>query len=522
MTTDALKPEKKGMPLLLKLVVGLCVLAAGIGIGIGIGAGIWEGSSSKASNNGSIVNPACQPNSTEVEWLISTPAERLFISTDSNKTDSFEANSHMFNIILSGVPDTVLAFTDRPVRRAQPLPTSKAVDVFNSDPEDSFNAVVTFKFLGAAVQIPIDMLSVVALGNNSYALNATVLQLPGPLANEADQTLLDATEFNSSNIQMVYDMMYAGYESSEDNFLFVDNYSQFGDLKVNASCDSNDQCANGACGRATAADDAPKVCCPWGGDTMNYGGFDYCANMPQGVKCWSDAMCHSGAYCFQNIGGIGKGTCFDKDPPGTKCQINLSCLNGACGRASADDGDLVCCPDGSEIDTFGGLDYCTNMKPGTACKSNAMCQNGQCGRPTAADGAEKVCCPDGSTAATYDGYDYCTNMPDGSTCGSDAQCGSGRCEGNGGGIYKGTCVRLRSAGEGCDSNGQCQNGACGRASADDDAPKVCCPYGGGVDTFGGFDYCTNMPPGTRCWSDAMCQNGNCKGNGYGVQRGNCN
>ena len=269
MTSQALEPEKKGMSLLLKLVLGLCVLAAGIGIGIGIGAGIWEGSNSNSSNNGSIVDTAsqstefCQTNITEPEWLLTTPAERLFISTDSKKSDAFEANSTMFNIILSGVPDTVLAFTDRPVRRAEPAAISQVIEILNSDAENTYNAVVTFSFKGTAVQIPINMLSVVALGNNSYALNATLLQLPGPLANEADQNLLDATEFNSSNIQMVYDSIHAGYETTEDVFLFIDDFGSTACKFLPGTCEAEQalKILSGCCLKNPLPGQTNDMCC---------------------------------------------------------------------------------------------------------------------------------------------------------------------------------------------------------------------------------------------------------------------
>lgn len=37
--------------------------------------------------------------------------------------------------------------------------------------------------------------------------------------------------------------------------------------------------------------------------------------------------------------------------------------------------------------------------------------------------------------------------------------------------------------------------------------------------FGGN--CTGMPPGSACWSDAMCASGQCSGNAGGLRRGTC-
>ena len=64
-------------------------------------------------------------------------------------------------------------------------------------------------------------------------------------------------------------------------------------------------------------------------------------------------------------------------------------------------------------------------------------------------------------------------------------------------------------GQKCEANEDCENLACGRLSAKDDAEKYCCPYGPGigVDMYGGFDYCYNMPEDAACFSDAMCMDG---------------
>ena len=64
-------------------------------------------------------------------------------------------------------------------------------------------------------------------------------------------------------------------------------------------------------------------------------------------------------------------------------------------------------------------------------------------------------------------------------------------------------------GQKCEVNEDCENLACGRLSAKDDAEKYCCPYGSGigVDTYGGFDYCYNMPENAVCFSNSMCMDG---------------
>jgi glycerophosphoryl diester phosphodiesterase len=74
-----------------------------------------------------------------------------------------------------------------------------------------------------------------------------------------------------------------------------------------AACRSNSDCSNRACGRGTAADNAPLICCP-SGSILNYWGYDYCTRMPSGSICWSDNMCASGS-CINNWGGTKKGIC---------------------------------------------------------------------------------------------------------------------------------------------------------------------------------------------------------------------
>lgn len=75
-------------------------------------------------------------------------------------------------------------------------------------------------------------------------------------------------------------------------------------------------------------------------------------------------------------------------------------------------------------------------------------------------------------------------------------------------------------GASCSSNIDCANTACGRANASSGTPLTCCASGA-TDVYGGYDYCTGMPSGYVCWSDAMCQSNDCKDNASGFQRGRC-
>ena len=83
------------------------------------------------------------------------------------------------------------------------------------------------------------------------------------------------------------------------------------------------------------------------------------------------------------------------------------------------------------------------------------------------------------------------------------------------------CPKSTKDGKPCSKNCDCVNNACGRGTAADNAPLICCP-GGQTDLYGGFDYCTGMPTGSVCWSDAMCANGDCQGNLSGFRKGVCN
>jgi len=323
--------------------------------------------------------------------------------------------------------------------------------------------------------------------------------------------------------------------------------------KASQSCDSNGECASNACGRATADDGAALVCCP-SGATSTYGGYDYCTGMAVGATCWADDQCQTGK-CKGNGGGTQKGSCSSVTKAvGEACDSNYECDNKACGRSTADDGaKLVCCESGA-TSTYGGYDYCTGMAVGAtcwaddqcqtgkckgngggtqkgscssvtkavgeACDSNYECDNKACGRSTADDGAKLVCCESGATS-TYGGYDYCTGMAVGATCWADDQCQSKYCQGNGGGLQRGKCQSTsKSKGESCSKDEECGSKACGRQTAADNAPLVCCDA---LESWAGYDYCNNMPAGSVCWSDDQCVSSasNCKGNGYGIQRGIC-
>lgn len=333
-------------------------------------------------------------------------------------------------------------------------------------------------------------------------------------------------------------------------FIIYPLFIKKGNKKVGEGCTRDKECSNSACARESADPSTPLTCCASGVTIYNPANLlYYCAGMPNGTSCWLDSMCKNG-NCRGNTSGSSIGTCYGNGALGEACDSNGDCTNSACGReTAADDAKKVCCVSG-KVNTFGGFDYCTGMPNesvcwtdamcatgycegneggtkgicrghlpiGATCDSNKQCSNQACGRETAADGAQKVCCTSGDFI-TFAGFDYCTGMPDGSVCWTDSMCETGYCQGNEGGT-KGVCRGKLPVGATCDSNSQCNNKACGRETAAEHAIKVCCPSGD-FSTYAGFDYCTQMPNGSVCWSDAMCASLYCAGNASGFQRGVC-
>lgn len=192
------------------------------------------------------------------------------------------------------------------------------------------------------------------------------------------------------------------------------------------------------------------------------------------------------------------------------------------------------------------ISYTTKGQAGDTCFVNEQCESGQCGTKFQCENvsdkncvcesdhycafetaSEKkvICCHKDNIKKWWTTY-YCGGMKDGSACWSDAMCESGYCKGNWGGVNPdgGTCTRKKADGETCEANNDCQNGGCGRGTAEDNAGLVCCP-GGSMGTYAANDYCYKMPHGSKCWSDAMCADGRCGGvaglGGVNVTKGTC-
>lgn len=87
--------------------------------------------------------------------------------------------------------------------------------------------------------------------------------------------------------------------------------------------------------------------------------------------------------------------------------------------------------------------------------------------------------------------------------------------------YKGGNHSIQSGGA-CDDNDDCANSACARQTAADGETTTCCPSGdyGRYPLVFGPKYCTNMPSGSTCWTDAQCASGSCS-SPLGLKKGIC-
>ena len=324
-------------------------------------------------------------------------------------------------------------------------------------------------------------------------------------------------------------------------------------IESGTKCEYDCDCKSSACGRATAADNAGKICTA---SVIRYAGFDYSNKMKKNDTCWSDAMCGGvggDKYCRGNDGGLSKGKC-GKLELGEKCDIDNNCRSKHCSRmTAADNAPKVCATSGTR---FGSFDYSKDMKKGDTCWSDAMCggegggnycagnvggtkkgkcgklelgekcnisancKSGKCSRATADDNAPKICA---TSTTEYGGFDYSKQMKKGDTCWSDAMCGgeggSNYCKGNAGGTRKGKCGKLE-IGELSDKDANCKSGSAGRMDNNNSSKTKCCPSG--KLTMNSRDFCKKViPSGQKCTRATQCISDSCKGNMSGMKEGKC-
>lgn len=129
-------------------------------------------------------------------------------------------------------------------------------------------------------------------------------------------------------------------------FCIPDKCTEFGHPD-NRPCNTDGKCGDGggcgcnsgACGRGNYTQDAAWICCPSGATAQSFvpgSSFFtsfYCTEFPTGAACGTNAQCKSGV-CINGECAAGKQ---DKSKP---CDDPDDCINGACGRATYEEGSV--------------------------------------------------------------------------------------------------------------------------------------------------------------------------------------
>jgi hypothetical protein len=192
---------------------------------------------------------------------------------------------------------------------------------------------------------------------------------------------------------------------------------------------------------------------------------------PEGGTCVPD-------LCLHHVDNEGNPAPCSEGPE-QACGYQMSGLDGRntdwmknAHRDCCDSGRTKFCADCPGLQTGRVLDVCLLQKIGKSCVSNDMCKD---------DGY----CPT---------IDQDKNTP-------------------------GQCTDYKKNGASCTQDYECKSKACGRPEAGTDN-LICCPSGK-TDMYLGYDYCTEMPSGKKCWTDAMCASGDCVDNWSGIVKGSC-
>ncbi|HIG73275.1 MAG TPA: hypothetical protein EYQ24_01450 [Bacteroidetes bacterium] len=170
-------------------------------------------------------------------------------------------------------------------------------------PLDSFGLFVMNHFRNAPTTIT------AAIDNRESKLKERWTDYCSPASGGTIPNYLAVDFVEVGSAQQIVDEFNRADRSSVSQAPYVESYTSYvQDAKaaVNASCESDSDCANGACGRSHA-NNAPLLCCP-SGSTVNHAGYDYCTGMPDGTACWLDSMCANDS-CSGNLYGAQRGTC---------------------------------------------------------------------------------------------------------------------------------------------------------------------------------------------------------------------
>lgn len=287
----------------------------------------------------------------------------------------------------------------------------------------------------------------------------------------------------------------------------------------------------------------------------------YCANLPNGTACYSDAMCESGNCTNLIIGQIG--ICVDKKIDRRRCRTDDECASTVCAYDGYGQNTTICCPDGEYVtevippvlpgndEAYGqsrvSRSYCRRAPNRTPCFRNDQCDSGICGLigetrvcvpgiyplncsfdsqclprvnnqivPGAVGACgfpsletdQKICCPDGVTWTTPEGAPLCNQarVPDGSPCITNAMCESTYCNPDN------LCQRQLAPREPCAWRGEgynlavCRNHACGAYLNPDTHPYQCCP-GAYLLTFSidpPIYLCAGLAVGEPCLVEVQC------------------
>lgn len=170
-------------------------------------------------------------------------------------------------------------------------------------------------------------------------------------------------------------------------------------LPVGAQCpaDQPTSCGKTACALNPNTTAGGSVCCPTDKTYTFYlpsgNAIKYCADLPDGSKCFSGEMCKSGK-CTANSLSVTAGNCYsDNTPAGQECYNDSMCKSGACARNASDtDAPRVCCEHGTVYSACACRYFCKNvLDNGQPCIKNAQCKSGKCSSSSLGCSDSSVC-----------------------------------------------------------------------------------------------------------------------------------
>ncbi len=211
------------------------------------------------------------------------------------------------------------------------------------------------------------------------------------------------------------------------------------------------------------------------------------ADCERGARCYYEEECPGDLVCVRR-GSNHYGFCDDPRPEGAGCSDDADC------------GEGLGCDDTIAYDDEPG--QCVPLTiNGESCSAHSDCASGYCDNLTlcAAPSDPEGACASGLHEQCAGGYceaSVCYALKDdGDDCVENYECGSGECVNPVDSDPSGTCVSGKVAlGEPCESDGQCESGACQTAA--DDPTCVELPLAAGED----------------CSSDDECDSFLCEGN----------